>query len=162
MSDKIQLAKNIQNDWDQKDRWKTVKRSYTALDVAHLRGSLKEEYTLANHSAQKLWKDLHENNFIPALGALTGMQALQQVKAGLKAIYVSGWQVAADANMAGQTYPDQYSMRMLFPKPLPTSCSQRWIHLENSTAKRSTRTSSTRCLQAFVLESRTHNPLRNS
>jgi isocitrate lyase len=107
MSDKIQLAKNIQNDWDQKDRWKTVKRSYTALDVAHLRGSLKEEYTLANRSAQKLWKDLHENNFIHALGALTGMQALQQVKAGLKAIYVSGWQVAADANMAGQTYPDQ-------------------------------------------------------
>ncbi|MFZ4761995.1 MAG: isocitrate lyase [Alphaproteobacteria bacterium] len=89
------------------DRWAGIKRDYSAADVARLAGSVKIEYTLAEMGARKLWQLLHERPFIRALGALSGNQAMQMVKAGLEAIYLSGWQVAADANLAGQMYPDQ-------------------------------------------------------
>ncbi len=89
------------------DRFKGIKRDYTAADVEKLRGSVKIEYTLARMGANRLWQLLHERPFVRTLGALTGNQAMQQVKAGLEAIYLSGWQVAADANNAGQMYPDQ-------------------------------------------------------
>ncbi|KAF6252110.1 Pyruvate/Phosphoenolpyruvate kinase-like domain-containing protein [Scenedesmus sp. NREL 46B-D3] len=88
-------------------RWEGVSRLYTKQDVEKLRGSLKIEHTLARHGAERLWKLLHTEPYIHALGALTGNQAVQQVQAGLKAIYLSGWQVAGDANTAMQTYPDQ-------------------------------------------------------
>jgi isocitrate lyase len=95
--------------WQNSPRWRGITRPYTQQDVDRLKGSLPIEYTLARHGAERLWDLLHDNNepFINSLGALTGNQAVQQVKAGLKAIYVSGWQVAADANNAGQMYPDQ-------------------------------------------------------
>ncbi|WP_020501654.1 isocitrate lyase [Sciscionella marina] len=93
--------------WRTDPRWQGVERSYTGEDVLKLRGSLVEEHTLARVGAEKLWRLLQDNDYIHALGALTGNQAVQQVRAGLKAIYLSGWQVAADANLAGQTYPDQ-------------------------------------------------------
>jgi isocitrate lyase len=89
------------------DRFKGIKRDYTPADVEKLRGSFQMEYTLAKMGADRLWKLLHERPFVRTLGALTGNQAMQQVKAGLEAIYLSGWQVAADANNAGQMYPDQ-------------------------------------------------------
>lgn len=101
------LAQDLQKIWSEDSRWKSVRRNYTALDVIKLQGSLVEDYTLAKYTADKLWKTLHTDEYINALGALTGMQALQQAKAGLKAIYLSGWQVAADANLAGEMYPDQ-------------------------------------------------------
>ena len=88
-------------------RWEGITRPYTDKDVEKLRGSMKIEYTLAQQGAERLWDLLHSETYVPALGAMTGNQAVQQVKAGLKAIYVSGWQVAADANDAGQMYPDQ-------------------------------------------------------
>jgi isocitrate lyase len=93
-------------DWTS-DRWKGIKRDYTAADVARLSGSVREQHTLADLGAKRLWQLLQSEPFVPTLGALTGNQAVQQVKAGLKAIYLSGWQVAADANNAGQMYPDQ-------------------------------------------------------
>lgn len=93
--------------WDDDPRWAGVSRTYTAHDVVRLRGSVVEEHTLARLGAEKLWRSLHESDYVQALGALTGNQAVQQVRAGLRAIYLSGWQVAADANLAGQTYPDQ-------------------------------------------------------
>src|SRR6516225_986246 len=93
--------------WETDARWKGIQRPYAAADVVRLQGSLPIEYTLARRGAERLWKLLHEEPYVPALGALTGNQAVQQVKAGLKAIYLSGWQVAADANLAGQMYPDQ-------------------------------------------------------
>src|SRR5215469_1911446 len=88
-------------------RWKNVIRPYSKEEVERLRGTVKIEYTLARLGAERLWKLLQEENYVPTLGAMTGNQAVQQVHAGLKAIYLSGWQVAADANNAGQTYPDQ-------------------------------------------------------
>ncbi len=97
----------IQKDWDTNPRWKGIKRGYTAADVYRLRGSVQIEHTLARRGAEKLWNLLTTEPYINALGALTGNQAMQQVKAGLKAIYLSGWQVAADANVAGEMYPDQ-------------------------------------------------------
>jgi isocitrate lyase len=93
--------------WMSDPRWQGIERPYTAEDVDRLRGSVVVEQTLAKMGAERLWKLLHEEDYINALGALTGNQAVQQVKAGLKAIYLSGWQVAADANLAGQMYPDQ-------------------------------------------------------
>lgn len=93
--------------WETDPRWKGVKRAYTAQDVLRLRGSIHIEYTLARLGAERLWKLLHTEPYVAALGALTGNQAVQQVKAGLQAIYLSGWQVAADANLAGHMYPDQ-------------------------------------------------------
>src|SRR6202158_3207412 len=94
-------------DWLSNPRWAGVTRPYSVRDVERLRGSIHIECTLARHGAEGLWKLLHGESYVPALGAMTGNQAIQQVKAGLKAIYVSGWQVAADANNAGQMYPDQ-------------------------------------------------------
>jgi isocitrate lyase len=100
-------AKELQQQWETDARWANIERDYTAEDVVRLRGSVQEEYTLARLGAERLWKLLHDDDYINALGALTGNQAVQQVRAGLKAIYLSGWQVAADANLGAQTYPDQ-------------------------------------------------------
>ena len=97
----------LQKQWDTDPRWKGIKRSYTAEDVVRLRGSVQQEHTLARRGAQRLWDLLHTEDYVHALGALTGNQAVQQVRAGLQAIYLSGWQVAGDANLAAQTYPDQ-------------------------------------------------------
>ncbi|MGY0693309.1 isocitrate lyase [Virgibacillus sp. FSP13] len=97
----------LKNNWENEMRWVGVERPYSAEDVIRLRGSIDIEHTLAKNGAEKLWKLVNEEEFVNALGALTGNQAVQQVKAGLKAIYLSGWQVAADANLAGQMYPDQ-------------------------------------------------------
>ncbi len=102
-----QQVNSLTKQWETDPRWQGIKRPYTAQDVVRLRGSLPIEYTLARRGAERLWKLLHDEPYVPALGALTGNQAVQQVKAGLKAIYLSGWQVAADANQAGQMYPDQ-------------------------------------------------------
>ncbi|MDM5206019.1 isocitrate lyase [Cytobacillus kochii] len=100
-------VKQLQEAWANDSRWMGIERPYTAEEVIKLRGSIDIEYTLARRGAEKLWKLVNEEDFINALGALTGNQAVQQVKAGLKAIYLSGWQVAADANLSGQMYPDQ-------------------------------------------------------
>jgi isocitrate lyase len=97
----------LEKDWADNPRWKGIKRPYTAAEVVNLRGSVQIEHTLAKRGAEKLWKSIHTEPFVNALGALTGNQAMQQVKAGLKAIYLSGWQVAGDANAAGEMYPDQ-------------------------------------------------------
>ena len=97
----------LETNWNGNLRWKGIKRPYTAEDVVRLGGSIQIEYTLARLGAERLWNLLHSEEYVAALGALTGNQAVQQVKAGLKAIYLSGWQVAADANLAGQMYPDQ-------------------------------------------------------
>jgi isocitrate lyase len=93
--------------WEKDPRWQDIKRPYTPEDVLRLRGTLKVEYTFSQAGAERLWHLLQTSDYIPALGALTGNQAVQQVEAGLQAIYVSGWQVAADANLAGEMYPDQ-------------------------------------------------------
>ena len=100
-------AEQLNSEWTTSPRWKGVKRGYTAADVVRLRGTVPVEYTLAKLGSQKLWKHMQSMPFVNALGALTGNQAMQQVKAGLKAIYLSGWQVAGDANNAGEMYPDQ-------------------------------------------------------
>lgn len=100
-------AQQLQENWEMEARWMGVSRPYTAEDVIKLRGSIDIEHTLARKGSEKLWKLLKEEDYINALGALTGNQAVQQVKAGLKAIYLSGWQVAADANLSGHMYPDQ-------------------------------------------------------
>jgi isocitrate lyase len=100
-------AQRLQKDWNENPRWKGIKRGYTADDVVRLRGSVQVEHTLARRGAERLWKSINEEPFVNSLGALTGNQAMQQVKAGLKAIYLSGWQVAGDANLAGEMYPDQ-------------------------------------------------------
>jgi len=98
---------DIQNEWDNNPRWNNIRRDYSAADVERLRGNVRIEYSLAKQGAERLWRDMNSQSYVNALGALTGNQAVQQVKAGLKAIYLSGWQVAADANLAGQMYPDQ-------------------------------------------------------
>lgn len=100
-------VKKLKEAWEKESRWQGIERPYSAEDVLKLRGSLQIEHTLARRGAEKLWKLLHEEHHVKALGALTGNQAVQQVRAGLKAIYLSGWQVAADANLAGEMYPDQ-------------------------------------------------------
>ena len=100
-------AAALEKDWKENPRWKGVKRGYSAADVVRLRGSLAIEHTLARHGAEKLWRLLHERPFVNSLGALTGNQAMQQVRAGVPAIYLSGWQVAADANDSLSMYPDQ-------------------------------------------------------
>ncbi len=104
---KLATAEQLKLDWDNNPRWAGVTRAYTAEDVVRLRGTVQIEHSLARLGAEKLWKSLNNSDFVNALGALTGNQAMQQVKAGLKAIYLSGWQVAADANLAGEMYPDQ-------------------------------------------------------
>ena len=100
-------ADNLREEWATDPRWRGVERTYTADDVVRRRGVVQEEHTLARRGAERLWRLLHEEDYVHALGALTGNQAVQQVRAGLKAIYLSGWQVAADANLSGHTYPDQ-------------------------------------------------------
>src|SRR5678810_268908 len=97
----------LEQDWAQNPRWKGVRRTYSASDVVRLAGSVRIEHTLARRGAEKLWNLVNTEPFVNTLGALTGNQAMQQVKAGLKAIYLSGWQVAGDANIAGEMYPDQ-------------------------------------------------------
>lgn len=99
--------RQLEESWANDERWKGIERTYSAEDVVNLRGSLMVEHTLARRGSEKLWNLLHSEDYINALGALTGNQAVQQAKAGLKAVYLSGWQVAADANLAGQMYPDQ-------------------------------------------------------
>jgi isocitrate lyase len=100
-------AQELESRWHSDPRWKGIKRPYSAEDVARLRGTVQVEHTLARMGAERLWKLLHSEPYVVSLGAMTGNQAIQQVAAGLQAIYVSGWQVAADANVAGQMYPDQ-------------------------------------------------------
>src|SRR2546428_726774 len=100
-------AAELEAEWKGNLRWQGIVRPYSAEDVIRLRGTIQIEYTLARLGAERLWNLLYAEPYVAALGALTGNQAVQQVKAGLKAIYLSGWQVAADANLAGQTYPDQ-------------------------------------------------------
>ncbi|GIH28944.1 isocitrate lyase [Acrocarpospora phusangensis] len=100
-------AAQLRHDWESNPRWAGTERTYSPEDVVKLRGSVQEQYTLARLGAKRLWDLLHTEDFVSSLGALTGNQAVQQVKAGLKAIYLSGWQVAADANLSGHTYPDQ-------------------------------------------------------
>ena len=101
--DKVAHIKDL---WDNDPRWKGVTRPYSVEDVLKARGTLRIDYTFAQAGAARLWKLLQTEDYIHALGALTGNQAIQQVEAGLKAIYLSGWQVAADANLAGEMYPD--------------------------------------------------------
>ena len=103
----ISQSKRISTDWSSNERWKGVVRPYTAEDVLALRPSLKVEHSIARYTAERMWQALKQPECLAALGALTGNQAIQQVQAGLKAVYLSGWQVAADANMGGQMYPDQ-------------------------------------------------------
>ena len=106
-----QQAKQLQQEWEINPRWKNVSRTYSAEDVIRLRGSIQLEYTLAKRGAEKLWQLIYGNNskkgYVNCMGALTAGQAMQQAKAGLEAVYLSGWQVAADANSSEQMYPDQ-------------------------------------------------------
>lgn len=104
---KEQKIAELINDWASNPRWKGIERPYTAEEVIKLQGSYRIEYTIAKLGAERLWAKLNNQDFVAGLGALTGNQAIQEVQAGLEAIYLSGWQVAADANLAGQMYPDQ-------------------------------------------------------
>src|SRR5690349_24617 len=104
---RLKAVRNLEREWENDERWNGIVRDYTADDVERLRGSIEIKYTLAEMGAERLWQLLHDEPYVAALGALTGNQAIQQVRAGLKAIYLSGWQVAADANLAGHMYPDQ-------------------------------------------------------
>ena len=107
MTKRNEQIEQLERSWKEDARWNGIERGYSAEEVVKLRGTIQIRHTFAERGAARLWKSLHETDFINALGALTGNQAVQQVKAGLQAIYLSGWQVAADANMAGQMYPDQ-------------------------------------------------------
>jgi isocitrate lyase len=107
MSSRELEIQKLEKEWAENPRWKGIERNYSAADVVKLRGSVMVEHTLARRGSEKLWKLINEEPFVNSLGALTGNQAMQQVKAGLKAIYLSGWQVAGDANGAGEMYPDQ-------------------------------------------------------
>jgi isocitrate lyase len=102
-----QLAEVLQTSWTTDPRWSDIERTYNASDVVRLRGRVGEEHTLARRGSARLWDLLHTRDYVPALGAMTGNQAVQCIRAGLEAIYLSGWQVAADANLSGHTYPDQ-------------------------------------------------------
>ena len=97
----------LKDDWELNKRWQGIKRPYSAEDVVRLRGTVQVEHTLARMGAERLWRLMHQEDYVHSLGALSGNQAVQMVQAGLKAIYLSGWQVAADANLGSQTYPDQ-------------------------------------------------------
>ena len=103
----LQTADELRRQWNESPRWRGVQRGYQAEDVVRLRGTIPVEHSIARLTAEKLWRYINEKPFVNALGALTGNQAMQQVKAGLDAIYLSGWQVAGDANLAGEMYPDQ-------------------------------------------------------
>ena len=103
----LATAEEMRKTWRDSPRWRGVERPYSAEDVVRLRGTIAVEHSIARLTAEKLWRYVNEKPFVNALGALTGNQAMQQVKAGLDAIYLSGWQVAGDANLAGEMYPDQ-------------------------------------------------------
>src|SRR5690606_3302221 len=103
LTEQARAAEQLDHEWATNPRWRGVKRTYGPEQVIRLRGQVQEEHTLARRGAERLWRLLHEEPYVRALGALTGNQAVQMVRAGLKAIYLSGWQVAADANLAGQT-----------------------------------------------------------
>ena len=107
MATKLERALAIKKEWETNPRWKDVTRSDTAEEVINISGSVQVEFTLAKNGAEKLWKRLHTDDWVAGLGALTGNQAVQEVTAGMKAIYLSGWQVAGDANLSGEMYPDQ-------------------------------------------------------
>jgi isocitrate lyase len=107
MTTREQEAQKLQKDWAENQRWRGIKRGYSAEEVVRLRGSVQVEHTLARRGAERLWELVNHEPFVNSLGALTGNQAMQQAKAGLKAVYLSGWQVAGDANLAGEMYPDQ-------------------------------------------------------
>jgi isocitrate lyase len=107
MSTKEERAQLLAEEWETNPRWEQVTRPYSAQEVIRLRGNVEIEHTLARNGAEKMWNKLHTEDFVAGLGALTGNQAVQEVQAGLNAIYLSGWQVAGDANLAGQMYPDQ-------------------------------------------------------
>ncbi len=100
-------ANALRGEWERDERWRGIRRDYSAEEVVRLRGCIRIEHTLARLGAERLWRLLHERDFVPTFGAFTGGQAVQMVKAGLEAIYLSGWQVAADANLAEHVYPDQ-------------------------------------------------------
>src|SRR6202008_1363539 len=100
-------TQGLESRWQSDPRWKGITRPYRAEDVERLRGTVEIEHTLARMGAERLWNLLHSEPYVPALGTLTGNQAVEQIQAGLKAIYVSGWQIAADGNLAAQMYPDQ-------------------------------------------------------
>ena len=107
MNNKAELINKINNDWQTNDRWSGIKRPYSAEEVVNLKGSMPIEHTIAKKGAEKFWNLLKENSPVCALGAVTGNQAIQEVQAGMKAIYCSGWQVAGDNNSSGTMYPDQ-------------------------------------------------------
>jgi isocitrate lyase len=107
MATKLERALALKKEWETNPRWKDVTRTYSAEEVINISGSVQVEYTLARNGAEKLWKRLHTDEWVAGLGALTGNQAVQEVTAGMKAIYLSGWQVAGDANLSGEMYPDQ-------------------------------------------------------
>jgi len=104
---KEQRVQNLKNDWSKNPRWAGVLRPYSAEEVIQVSGTVHVEHSLARRGAERLWSILHSEGWVGALGAMTGNQAIQEVTAGMKAIYLSGWQVAADANLAGEMYPDQ-------------------------------------------------------
>jgi len=105
--DKAEAVRQLEQTWSTESRWNGIERGYSAADVVRLRGSIQIEHTLARRGAERLWRSLHSEDYVNSLGAMTGNQAMQMAKAGLKAIYLSGWQVAADANNAFNMYPDQ-------------------------------------------------------
>lgn len=107
MENQIKQARDLKHAWDSNPRWKGIIRDYSPAEVLRLRGSVKIGHSLAEQGADRLWELLHQEDYVSSLGALTGNQAVQQVRAGLQAIYLSGWQVAADANLSGHMYPDQ-------------------------------------------------------
>ena len=104
---KQEKVNKIMNDWHRNPRWSGIERPYSAWDVVKLKGTVDIAYTLAENGAKRLWELLNKELYVAGLGALTGNQAVQEVQAGLNAIYLSGWQVAADANLSGNMYPDQ-------------------------------------------------------
>ncbi|HEY0262693.1 MAG TPA: hypothetical protein VGB95_06680, partial [Chitinophagales bacterium] len=107
MATKQERAALLKKDWETNPRWKGVERPYSAEDVINIAGSVQIEYSIAKQGAIKLWNRLQSDAWVAGLGALTGNQAVQEVTAGMKAIYLSGWQVAGDANLSGEMYPDQ-------------------------------------------------------
>jgi isocitrate lyase len=153
MNNELEIAK-LKKDWAENPRWKNIKRGYTAEDVVRLRGSLQIEHTLARRGAEKLWNLVNNEPFVNALGAMTGNQAMQQVKAGLKAIYLSGWQVAADANIAGEMYPDQSlypanSVPQVVKRINNTCCAADQIQCVRGQAPRRRRLSTTSCSRSW-------------